>query len=241
LSLNLIKFIAPGTQKILELGCANGGLGQIILKKGLATEYIGIEIRPEEAETARKHLTAVFCADAETLELPYPAGYFDCLIYGDSIEHLRDPDEVLASHARLLKPGGLVLCSIPNIRNLFIIDHLLHGDWTYTDWGLLDRTHLRFFTLREVRRLFPRVGLEILQVESSIREGAWFKKMYSSESVRPEFISLYDSLQQSLIRGEDIREQLRRIYPGLKLDREEVPEFFAVQFHIQACKPAVNV
>jgi SAM-dependent methyltransferase len=237
LSVNLIKFIPPGTQKILELGCANGGLGQIILEKGLAAEYVGIEIRPEEAEAARKRLTAVFCEDAERFELPYEAGYFDCLIYGDSIEHLRDPERVLVYHTRLLKPGGMVLCSIPNVRNLFVIDHLLHGNWTYTDWGLLDRTHLRYFTLRELRSLFLRSQLEILQVECSLREGAWFTKMYSPESIRPEFIKLYDSLQQMLVRGEDIRSQLRQIYPHLTLDQEEASEFFAVQFHIQARKP----
>jgi SAM-dependent methyltransferase len=237
LSANLIKYIPPGTRKILELGCANGGLGHMILEKGLATEYVGIEIRPAEADEARKRLTAVFCADGENLELPYPENYFDCLIYGDSIEHLRDPEKVLACHVRLLKPGGMALCSIPNVRNLFVVDQLLHGEWTYTDWGLLDRTHLRFFTLGELKKLFPRAGLEILQVECSLREGSWFSKMNPSENIRPDFVRLYDSMQQKMLRGEDVRGQMGQIFPGLSLEREEASEFFAVQFHIQAQKP----
>jgi SAM-dependent methyltransferase len=237
-STNLIKFIPQGTQRILEVGCADGTLGQLILAKGLAKEYVGIEIRPKEADIARQRLTTVHCADAEQLVLPYPDGYFDCLIYGDSVEHLRDPAKLLTYHARLLKPNGFALCSIPNVRNLFVIDHLLQGSWTYTDWGLLDRTHLRFFTLRELRKLFPQVGLEIEQVEYSLRDGTWFTKMYPPESVRAEFLRLYDYLQGKLLKGEDIRDELRNLYLFQSLSREEVPELFTVQFHIKARKPA---
>jgi hypothetical protein len=134
----------------------------------------------------------------------------------------------------------MALCSIPNARNLFVLDQLLHGRWTYTDWGLLDRTHLRFFTLGELKKLFPKAGLAILQVESSLREGSWFLKMNPRENIRPDFIRLYDSLQQAMLKGEDIRLQISRIFPGLELERDEVPEFFAVQFHIQAQKPIYN-
>lgn len=237
MSTNLLQFFPPGTRRVLELGCADGALGALVLQKRLALEYVGVEVREKEAEVARGRLTQVFCGDGEKLELPFAEGYFDIVLYGDSLEHLRDPALVLAAHRRLLRPGGLVLASIPNARNLFVVDQLLHGNWTYTDWGLLDRTHLRFFTLREVRKLFDSVGLTIEHVEFSTRPGSWFTKMHPPGLVHPDWIRLYDLLQERLAKGDDITENLRKLYFFDHLGREEAAEFFAVQFHVKARKP----
>lgn len=236
MNLNLVKFIPSGTQKILEIGCADGSLGEHLLKNGIAQEVVGIELLPEAAAQARTKLSQVFCENAETFKLPVPEKTFDCLLYGDSLEHLHDPLALLRYHCSLLKDNGCVVCSIPNVRNLFIIDQLLHGRWTYTDWGLLDRTHFHLFTLHEIAVMFHQAGLQIEMLEFSFRPANWFTMMYPSENIRPDFLKLYDELQNKLsTQPEVVINSLNQRYNlGKVMNAQEAAEFFAVQFHLRA-------
>jgi hypothetical protein len=84
--------------------------------------------------------------DAETTDVPLPDGSVDCILYGDVLEHLVDPEAVLRRHRRLLSPRGEILCSVPNIQHWSALASLLRSDFQYQDTGLLDSTHLRFFT-----------------------------------------------------------------------------------------------
>ncbi len=233
---NLVNLIPKDCCKILDVGCADGVFGRFLLDKKLADEVVGIEINPETAAAAATRLTVVHCADVETLELSYAEGHFDCIVYGDSLEHLKDPESLLRRHLKSLKPGGSVVCSIPNIRNLFIIDHLLHGNWTYTRWGILDRTHLRFFTLKEIIKMFQRLGLKVDRVEPSLRDGAWFTKMYGGEQVNQEFIREYDELLRKCLNGDDITGELKNRYRFHTLTQQEAIEFFTAQFHMRVSR-----
>ena len=89
----------------------------------------------------------------------------DCLIFGDVLEHLVDPWAGLARSARLVRDGGQILACIPNIQHYSVIVNLLRGRWDYQDEGLLDRTHLRFFTLASIRDLFVRAGLQVFDIQ----------------------------------------------------------------------------
>jgi GT2 family glycosyltransferase len=126
-------------------------------------------MNPEAARLARGKLAAVIHANVESLEfLPYPEGYFDCITTGDVLEHLVDPEAVLARLLKYLSPQGVLVCSIPNIRHQSVLlDLAVNGRWQYQDEGLLDRTHLRFFTLIEIRQMLERLGLEAGTVTAS--------------------------------------------------------------------------
>lgn len=146
---------------ILELGCGNGATGLLALREHKCGRYVGIEMFEPMARRAEEVLTAVHVGNIETLILPYDAGTFDGLIISEVLEHLVEPDVVLARLVQLLKPGGRVFASSPNIAHWRPIWDLLHGRFEYQDKGLMDRTHLRWFTPTSFRRMFEAAGVTV--------------------------------------------------------------------------------
>ncbi len=96
----------------------------------------------------------------ETLDLPFEEGYFDCILLADVLEHLRNPAAALKKLRGYLSDSGTVVASIPNVRFLSVIRELAEGRWKYRNFGILDRTHLRFFTKKEMETLFRDAGFE---------------------------------------------------------------------------------
>ena len=172
---NLADLVPQAARRVLDVGCGQGLTGGL-LRAERGIEVVGIEIHPAVADTAQQHLSRVITGDVETMELPYPDGYFDCLLMGDVLEHLVDPWSALKKLVRLLHPGGAIVASMPNIRNLGIIKKLLEGSWTYEEWGILDKTHLRFFALKDMLRLFEQAGLEVTVAEV-VRDPLFEKEM----------------------------------------------------------------
>ncbi|HUR32807.1 MAG TPA: class I SAM-dependent methyltransferase [Vicinamibacterales bacterium] len=150
-----------GSAAILELGCGNGATGALALAEGKCGRYVGIEMFAPMAAQARRVLTAVHEGNVETLELPYEEGTFDALIMSEVLEHLLEPDIVLARLVRLVKPGGRVFASSPNIAHWRPIWDLINGRFEYQPQGLMDRTHLRWFTPDSYRRMFERAGVTV--------------------------------------------------------------------------------
>jgi len=146
------KDIAPllpsPTGRVLEFGCATGKTLEWLKRDHGASETVGVEIEPRIAELARARVDQVLNLDAEQQSLPDALGRFNLILCLDVLEHLRDPWQFLARTVeRSLAPGGTVIASVPNVRHAKVIFPLVFGGhWTYTDEGLLDRTHLRFFT-----------------------------------------------------------------------------------------------
>jgi len=159
------ELVPPGALRILEVGCAAGETGRMLKQMNPAREVVGLEFDGDAAKKAEKLLDRVFCADVERFVIPYPEGYFDCIVYADVLEHLRDPAAVIARHKRFLAPDGVMVMSIPNIRHVSVVAQLMEGRWTYQDEGILDRTHLRFFTLTEVREMLERCGMTVLLMQ----------------------------------------------------------------------------
>lgn len=149
---------------ILELGCGNGATGALALEQGKCGSYVGIEMFEPVAREAERHITTVHLGNVETMSLPYAPGTFDVLICSEVLEHLVDPEPALAKLAALLKPGGLVFASSPNIAHWRIVMGLLAGRFDYEDFGAMDRTHLRWFTPKSYRGLFEAAGIEVLDV-----------------------------------------------------------------------------
>ena len=152
-------------ERILEIGCASGQLGAAI-KKEHPVHWTGVEITAEAYEKAKQVLDAAYLADIENDTLDLESGSFDRLVLGDVLEHLRDPWTALAKLITYLRPGGRIICSLPNINHWSILAGLLGGDFTYQDQGILDRTHLRFFTLKESLKMFEGANLKVDRVES---------------------------------------------------------------------------
>jgi 2-polyprenyl-3-methyl-5-hydroxy-6-metoxy-1,4-benzoquinol methylase len=158
---DLIGLIPPGIKKILEVGCGGGMTGKALRERGFE-KIVGIEINEEVAREGRPFYDQIIIGDVEKIRLPFEKEHFDCILYGDVLEHLVNPWQLLKDHQTFLKKGGTIICSIPNVRNYRILkDLIIRGKWEYTEDGILDRSHLRFFTLDSIRGMLKEAGFEI--------------------------------------------------------------------------------
>ncbi len=160
----VVARIPIGARRVLELGCAAGRLGAS-LKNRQECYVIGIEKEPQPATEAASLLNEVIVADLSNV-LSGIRGDFDAIVAADVLEHLEDPWSVVRQCVALLRPGGVIVVSIPNIANLAIIAGLAGGSFPYADAGILDRTHLRFFTRAGVKGMFIEAGLNVESLEA---------------------------------------------------------------------------
>lgn len=155
----LLLELVGGGRRVLDAGCATGYLAEALVARGCRVS--GVEYVPEAAEKARPHLERLLVGNLDELDLvaEFGEGAFDVLVFGDVLEHLRDPAEVLRRALPLLVPGGSVVLSVPNVAHGSLRLALLQGRWRYTETGLLDRTHIRFFTRTSLVELLREAGL----------------------------------------------------------------------------------
>jgi SAM-dependent methyltransferase len=146
---------------ILELGCGAGATGALALGGGKCARYVGIELDERAASLARGCLTDVIVGNVERMTLPFAEQSFDALIMSEVLEHLVDPWAALRGLARFLKPGALVMASVPNISHHRVIADLVRGRFELADSGVMDRTHLRWFTPGSFAALFEQAGIRI--------------------------------------------------------------------------------
>ena len=147
--------------RILDVGSASGYLGKVWRERG---HYVaGIEYDAAVAERARQYYDAFEVADVETFSFPYRRE-FDYIVFADVLEHLRDPAAVLRRCIPALKDSGKLIISVPNIANWVIRLSLSFGRFDYMDKGILDRTHMRFFTLRTLKQMMSEVSCDVLKV-----------------------------------------------------------------------------
>jgi len=151
-------------RNVIEIGCGAATTAPSMRQTVGATRYVGVELMAKAAEKARVNLDEVHVADVEKV-LPSSLGLheneFDLLLAIDVLEHLIDPWDSLARWVKLLRPGGYAVVSVPNVQNISLISNLLQGNWEYASEGLLDATHLRFFTLDSLATLVTGAGLSI--------------------------------------------------------------------------------
>jgi len=149
---------------VLELGCGDGSTGALTFAANKAAYYCGIELNPDAAALARLRLTDVIEGDIATLDLGAHAARYDVLIASEVLEHLIDPWEALTKLVACLKPGGLVLASSPNIAHWRVVTQLIHGRFDHSESGVMDRSHLRWFTPQSYAALFDAAGLEVVRM-----------------------------------------------------------------------------
>jgi 2-polyprenyl-3-methyl-5-hydroxy-6-metoxy-1,4-benzoquinol methylase len=159
----VLKFLSAADPplRILDVGTANGYLGAILKNSGHS--LVGVEQDLAAAEQARPHYDAFHVVDIESFEFPYREE-FDFILFADVLEHARDPIRVLRQALPTLKRTGELIISLPNVANIVIRLSLLMGRFDYCERGILDRTHLRFFTLSALRKMIQEASCRILEV-----------------------------------------------------------------------------
>lgn len=156
----VLELVPITARKVLDVGCGAGGFSAN-LKARQPVEVHGVELVPQAAEQARSHLDKVLNNTIEESLPKLPEDYYDCIVVADVLEHLLDPWSVLMSLKGKLAAGGKIVSSIPNIQNWDVLADLIQGRWDYQNAGILDRTHVRFFTRKSVEELFWSAGLRI--------------------------------------------------------------------------------
>lgn len=152
------------TARVLEVGCGTGATGVLAMARGRAGYYTGIELFPAAADEAREVLSEVVVGDIERIELPWQPASFDALILSEVLEHLIDPWAALEKLARVVRPGGLVLASSPNVAHWRVVRELALGHFRLADQGVFDRTHMRWFTPESFAEMFERAGFTVYEV-----------------------------------------------------------------------------
>lgn len=149
---------------ILEVGCATGYMTRKFKENNC--NVTGIEYNPESAEIAKQYCNQIIVGDIEVLkDFPLEKEYFDFILFADVLEHLRFPLRTLVKFKKYLKQDGKIFISVPNVANYRVRMNLLIGRFDYTEIGLLDKTHLRFFTLKTAKHLVSDAGLKIDKID----------------------------------------------------------------------------
>jgi len=151
---------------VLDIGCSSGNFGEALIKNKNCT-VDGIELDQKDAAEAQKKLRKVYNMNIETGSLDDMKEKYDYIYLGDVIEHLLNPSQALIRIKGLLKNNGKILFSIPNMAHVSLRLMLLKGDFEYGETGLLDNTHLHFYTLREIERVFQEAGYSISLLDSN--------------------------------------------------------------------------
>lgn len=175
----MVKFIPENSIKILEVGCGEGAFCNSLSNN--ERELWGIEIDPNAAKKATEVLNFVFTGDFNTVYDKLPKNYFDCVIFNDVLEHIYAPWDTIQLVKSLLSPKGVLVSSIPNFRYIdnLITEILFRKDFRYKPkGGILDDTHIRFFTSKSMLRMFHEQGYEVLIHEGINPCKSWKEKLF---------------------------------------------------------------
>jgi SAM-dependent methyltransferase len=211
----LVAAFVPDGSRVLDIGCGFGQIASRLRQRGC--RITGVEPDPVRREAAAQFCERVMDGVAEGLDqLDLKPASFDAILFADVLEHLVNPWAALRDVQRFLKPDGLTVISIPNVANFGVRANLLKGQFEYQDFGIYDRTHLRFFTRSSADDLVKSAGLRVVQ------------RGYTSNLTET---GLY---RRTLGRMRSLRHSAQRFDSWLTYRK---PELFAVQF-ILACQRA---
>nr|WP_307990857.1 methyltransferase domain-containing protein [uncultured Niameybacter sp.] len=163
IAVNMIGF----NKSVLEIGCSSGFVSKALKERGCTV--VGIDIDECVLEEAKKYCDEAYCMNVEKEELLQILGgrKFDVIYFGDVLEHLKNPENVLQKCSQLLTSEGFIVASIPNIAHGSVRLKLLEGKFEYTDIGLLDKTHVRFFTKESIEQMFKLCDYTIIEYETT--------------------------------------------------------------------------
>lgn len=177
----MVDILPSSAATILDIGCSCGQFGKLAKDtRSQITEVWGIELHRDSALRAESALDHVVVGGVPEAFEKVPDRYFDCLTFNDVLEHIADPEAVLTAAKAKLKPGGYIVTSIPNIREFNTLWNLVfRKQWEYTDSGILDRTHVRFFTQSSIRNMFQRLGYEVEYLQGINRNWRRWPRLFN--------------------------------------------------------------
>lgn len=171
---DLIKHIKGTNLTILDVGCATGTNGNFLLDKEIASKVVGVEFDHIMAEKAKLKYDSVFVGDLNSIDflkkITAKNHTFDYIIFGDILEHLVNPLETLKHFKKLLNSEGKIILSVPNIAHLeLFIQVYIKGTWPKNERGIFDKTHLSWFTKKDIEKTVNQSGLKVLLYERKLR------------------------------------------------------------------------
>lgn len=182
----VVALVPQDAKHIVDVGCGAGGLGRAIKRDRPGVEVRGIELVPEQAARAKAVLDDVHVGSAEG-DIPHDWPRPDCVIFADVLEHLVDPWAVLKRWRSELAPGGSIVVSIPNVGHREVVGGVLRGRWDYQDAGILDRTHLRFFTRQTAIELIESAGFRVAKVDRVLDSpGRFLNRLSRQLPIKPQ-------------------------------------------------------
>lgn len=241
---------------VLEVGCACGGTLLKVKNTYQNANLFGIELNEHAAAIASK-FADVRVDNVEHCSFSYPIDFFDYVIFADVLEHLYDPWSVLRHIKKYLKKDGKLIVSIPNVMHYSVIRGLLNGTWTYTDSGLLDKTHVRFFTLTEIDTMLKEAGYggmeyRIVTVGKSEEDEKFIDALtqLSSESLRDQYAAyqyLAKAYKSEFIdgRNNELRDlitqlELKTVESDIQETLEQLNQFDSKHIMDTICQESAN-
>jgi 2-polyprenyl-3-methyl-5-hydroxy-6-metoxy-1,4-benzoquinol methylase len=199
----MLPYIPASAASILDVGCGEGRFGSTL--KGRACEVWGIEIEEDAAKKAAEYLDNVLVGDVRSQIDRLPNNYFDCIVFNDILEHLLDPCKILEAIGDKLKNGGFVVSSIPNVRYYENMKNLLiKKQWEYEKEGILDYTHIRFFTEKSIREMFRASGYEVVRMQG-INAMNWSWKLRLLSALLMGYINDMKYLQYACVARKSMK------------------------------------
>lgn len=172
----MIPFIPPDSRVFLELGCGAGAFGATLRRMIPGSHVTGVEIHKDSAQVALGRIDRVLVQPIEQAIDGISNASIDCVVCNDVLEHLVDPWEILRQLRRVLRPSGAVVSSIPNVRHFPVFKaYFIGADWKYEKMGVLDRTHMRFFTSKSIKRMYEECGYTVTRQEGIFKQSLPWK------------------------------------------------------------------
>jgi 2-polyprenyl-3-methyl-5-hydroxy-6-metoxy-1,4-benzoquinol methylase len=176
--LDILSLINGKHKKILEIGCAFGELGKAIKRSFPEVIIDGIELNPQSIDFLKSNYNKIIIGNIEVIDLNKIDNEYDLIIFADVLEHLYDPWRILNLLREKLNENGNVIVSVPNIRNSGILFSLIfRGKFEYAESGLMDRTHIRWFTRHEISKALDNAGLQILRINVNYNSYSLVKRI----------------------------------------------------------------
>lgn len=207
-------------RRVLELGCGAGACAQALRRRYPEACVYGVELNAQAAAHAAAHLTQVWIEDVTQFDwekLGWEKGSIDLVIAADVLEHLYDPWQVLLKLRPYLSPSAYVLLSLPNVRQIGVLNQLAQGEWIYQSSGILDITHVRFFTLNSALHFLQDCGFSLVQLNYRF-----------ADELRDQYAMTQARAQGQPVDVDTGRMVIRQVSPAA------LPELFAQQFLLLA-------
>jgi 2-polyprenyl-3-methyl-5-hydroxy-6-metoxy-1,4-benzoquinol methylase len=233
---NVVRMVGQN-KRVVELGCGPGSITKLLATQG-QNKVTGLELDSEAIEIAKSFCDRIFQADLNSKEWPRLLDdyeRFEVAVAADVLEHLYDPWTALQRMVSLIKPDGYLVISLPHVGHAAVLGCIMNGNFEYRDWGLLDRTHIRFFCLKNIENMFAQANLKII-------EAKYVTKLPEETEFAASWAGLSSEVQDTLMSGEhsEIYQVVVKAVPVSSLG-DAVPLTPPSKKYIRSHIPKVNV